>query len=462
MTRLVRVVLPAAMIVFAVPRVMTAQALASGMQPAVRISVDRLEEMAFQNNPTLRQAQAELEAARGRGKQVAAWPNPVVGYSAEEVRTGEPIRGGIHGAFVEQSIVLGGKLARSRAVFDREIDQAQAAVAMQQQRIRTTIRVLYYEALTSERRVEVNERLAQLAVEAVQVTRQLFNVGAADRPDVLESEIEAARAQLQLNAARNHQFAVWRQIASATGSSELQPTGLTTTIEAAIPELDRAGVLSTLMERSPELQFARQGLARAQAVVSRARRETFPDLFLRGGAGYNRERADVLSGAPRAIGWQANFEAGVSIPLFNRNAGGISAARADESRASAEIRRLELVIEARLAGTFEDYLTSVHSAEVYKSEVLPRAEEAYRLYLARYREMAAAYPQVLVAQRTLFQMTDEYLMTVESAWRAALQLQGFLLDDALATPTRTGSTELDGATNLMMKGPRSARSGGER
>ena len=76
--------------------------------------------------------------------------------------------------------------------------------------------------------------------------------------------------------------------------------------------------------------------------------------------------------------------------------------------------------------------------------------------------MAAAYPQVLVAQRTLFQMTDEYLMTVESAWRAALQLQGFLLDDALAAPTRTGNTELDATTGLMMNGSPSARSGRER
>ena len=377
-----------AVILVAGARFATAQ-IATAQAPTVApMSIERLEELAFQNNPTLRQAQAELDAARGRAKQAGTWPNPVAGYFADEVRTGDPMRGGIHGAFVEQSILLGGKLARNRAVFEREIDQAQAAVAMQQQRIRTSIRVLYYEALTSERRVEVNERLAQLAAEAIQVTRQLFNVGAADRPDVLESEIEAARAQLRLNAARNHQFAIWRQMASATGSPELQPTGLSTTLEAAIPELDRAGVSRALMERSPELQIARRGLDRAQAVVSRTRRETFPDLFLRGAAAYSRERADIFNGAPRAIGWEAFFEAGVSIPLFNRNAGGISAARADESRASAEIRRLELAIEARLAGTFEDYLTSVHSAEVYKAEVLPRAEEAYRLYsraIARWR-----------------------------------------------------------------------------
>jgi cobalt-zinc-cadmium efflux system outer membrane protein len=68
--------------------------------------------------------------------------------------------------------------------------------------------------------------------------------------------------------------------------------------------------------------------------------------------------------------------------------------------------------------------------------MLPKAEEAYRLYLARYREMAAAYPQVLVAQRTFFEMSNEYLEQLDEAWRAAIELQGFLAGDGLDRPKR--------------------------
>ncbi len=402
------------------------------------LSLERLEQMAFENNPTLRQAQAELDAARGRARQAGTFPNPVIGYTAEEVSGGAVIRGGEHGAFIEQQIPLGGKLALSRTVFAREADQAEAALDLQRQRIRSTVRVLFYEALTAERRVEIRQRLAELVSEAVGVSRQLANVGAADRPDVLESEVEALRAQLQLTAARNRQFAVWRQLAAAVGNPSLQPAPLAATLESAVPELDRAGALNAILERSPELQVARRGIDRARAVVSRARRETYPDLFLRGVAAYNRELLDISAGRPKAVGWEAAFEVGISLPVFNKNTGGIAAARADETRAEAEVRRLELTLESRLAGVFESYLTALRSAEVYRSQILPRAEEAYRLYLARYREMGAAYPQVLIAQRTLFQTTDEYLMTVEQAWRAALQIQGFLVSDALDAPPRSG------------------------
>jgi cobalt-zinc-cadmium efflux system outer membrane protein len=48
--------------------------------------------------------------------------------------------------------------------------------------------------------------------------------------------------------------------------------------------------------------------------------------------------------------------------------------------------------------------------------------------------MGAAYPQVLVAQRTLFEMSRGYLETIDRAWRSALALQSGLAGDGLASP----------------------------
>lgn len=413
------------------------------------LTLERLEEMALANHPTLRQAEAEIEASRGRARQAGAFPNPVVGYTGEEISSGPVIRGGEHGFFVEQKIPLGGKLGRSREVFQREVVEAEALADLQRQRVLTTVRVLFYETLVAESRVEVNERLGQLAGEAVTVSWQLFNVGAADRPDVLESEVEARRARLRLESARNRRFATWRQLAAAVGDPSLQPQPLAETIEASIPELERDAALRDVMERSPELAAARAGVERSRAVVSRARRETFPDLFLRGGLGYNRELLEVTVGnEPRPVGWEGAFEAGLSIPLFNRNQGGIAATLADQSRAEGEVNRIELALESRFSEVFERYLTALRSSETYRTEILPWAEEAYRLYVGRYREMAAAYPQVLIAQRSLFELSDEYLESLDDAWRAALDVQGLLATDGLAAPPRPGESELEAPTGM--------------
>ena len=150
------------------------------------LTLQRLEQLALENNPTARAAQAAIEAARGRARQAGAWPNPVAGYSGEEITTrGNVDPRGEHGFFVEQTIPLGGKLRLSRSVFERAADEATVRAELQRQRIISSVRALYYQVLTTERRIEVHERLAALGSEATGVTAQLFNIGAADRSDFL-------------------------------------------------------------------------------------------------------------------------------------------------------------------------------------------------------------------------------------------------------------------------------------
>ena len=65
---------------------------------------------------------------------------------------------------------------------------------------------------------------------------------------------------------------------------------------------------------------------------------------------------------------------------------------------------------------------------------MPRAARAAELLRQRYQEMAAAYPQVLIARRTLLQSTGEYLEAVSSASRDAVLLEGMLLEGGLEPP----------------------------
>lgn len=420
------------------------------------LTLEQLEQIAMENNPTLRQAVRSVEAARGRARQAGAWLNPTIGYAGEEIKPGEITRVGEHGMFIEQQIPLGGKLRLGRQVFEREAAQAELLVELQRERVLAAVRVLFYEILTTERRVDVLDRLSQLALEAVGISRQLYNVGAADRPDVLDSEIESDRIQLDLTQTRNRRFALWRRLAATIGDPSLEPRPLAGSAEA-LPEIARGAALTDILNRSPQILAARSEIARNEALVAQARRLTFPDLFLRVTPSYNRSLLERgTAGEPRPIGWELGaLEAGITVPLFNRNAGGVAAARAEQARAEAELGRLQLTTEASLAAVFETYLSALRAAEVYRTRILPRAEESYQLYLARYREMAAAYPQVLVAQRTLFQMTDQYFENLERAWRAVLRIRGFLLDeDGLGAPMRPGEGE--GGTVAI------AAAGGER
>jgi cobalt-zinc-cadmium efflux system outer membrane protein len=95
---------------------------------------------------------------------------------------------------------------------------------------------------------------------------------------------------------------------------------------------------------------------------------------------------------------------------------------------------VRLQIQRDLAGAFRDYESARATIQQYKTEMLPRAEQAYRLYQTNYQQMAAAYPQVLISQRTLFQLEADYIQALESAWRSSLAIRGFGLMDGLSEP----------------------------
>jgi cobalt-zinc-cadmium efflux system outer membrane protein len=131
----------------------------------------------------------------------------------------------------------------------------------------------------------------------------------------------------------------------------------------------------------------------------------------------------------------------VNVPIFNRNQGNIQAAEADRERAAAEVQRVALVLRQMAAPVLQDYASSRAVADRYHASTLPNARQAYELYLEKYNEGAAAYPQVLIAQRTLFQLESGYIATLENVWINAATLQGLLLTDGLDLPATPG--ELD-------------------
>ena len=419
---------------------LSASAMAHGQQQRPEglpsgpvMKLEDLEAMALQRNPTLAQAEAAIRAAEGRQRQAGLFPNPVAGYFVEEFVFRSPGETAEHGAFIEQTIPLGGKLSKARNVFARERDQAVIEAEAQRLRVTNSIRLLYFETLGAQRLVELRFNLSQLAREAVDITRELANVGQADKPDQLEIEIEAERSEIEWLNAQNDWLRAWQTLAATIGDPALPPARLAGNPEDEIAPLSETQLLDTLLQQSPDIRVAKAGVERARAVVARERSQRVPDLFLRGGLGYNLERFEPVGPAltGERKGLSGRLEVGVNVPIFNRNQGGIAAAQAELAIAEADLNRLQLMLRTRFASSFRDYRSAQQLAERYRTRVIPRAREAYETYLANFRQMAASYPQVLIAQRTLFQVEVEYAKALVQLRERAIGLRGFLLDGGL-------------------------------
>jgi len=393
------------------------------------LRLEDLEQMALRRNPSISQASASVRAAQALRRQAGLYPNPTIGYTGDEINRGSVFNYGEHGMFVEQRFVTGGKLGIAKKIAEQEIAQSQAEVEAQRQRVLNSVRALYYQALGEQRLIQVRSQLVAIARRAVQTTSELQNVGQADRPDFLAVDIEAQRLELGLVTARNAWDRTWRQLAAVTGNPDLRPSLLEGNIEE-LPKLAFDEALQKIFTESPELRVAQVGVTRSELAVSQAKAAVVPDLFARAGIHYNRERLELNN---RPVGWQSSAEVGVQIPIFNRNQGNIAAARADAERASLAVERTRLNLRSRLAAAYREYQDSVAAVDRYKTVMIPRAQEAYDLYLRNFRSMAAAYPQVIIAQRNLFQLQEDYVTTLVSAWRRTVEIQGLLLIEGAET-----------------------------
>jgi cobalt-zinc-cadmium efflux system outer membrane protein len=403
------------------------------------LTLQELEEKALARNPTLAAAAAAVQAAEGHRRQAGLNPNPLIGYEGEELTLNKDkwVRQTHHYFFLEQRIIVGRKLKRGRELFEAAKTEAGARAEVQQQKVRNAVRVLYYEALVAERLVQARGELARIAREAVATSEELLNVGQADQPDLLEAQIEADRAEIEEQSARYEQEGGWRVLAAVVGEPDLPLHPLAGDPEQGIPALEQEALLAALLRQSPEIKAAEASVLRGQAAVERSRSQRFGDIFLRGGPSYNYDTSHGLGG------WAARLEVAFPLPLFNRAQGSVAAAQAETALAQAEVRRVELTLRARLATQFQEYARARDLVERYRSSVIPKAERAHQLYLARFREMGAAYPQVLIAQRTLAQVKAEYLEALDDVWHHAILLQGFLLEGGLADPVAPTGHEAD-------------------
>jgi outer membrane protein, heavy metal efflux system len=410
----------------------------TGGNPRSSLTLEQLEQMATTHNPTLAEAQAGIRTAEGRVRQAGLWPNPIIGYAGSEVRGGS-FGGGEQGFFVQQEVLLGGKLRLSQNVFRQEQKQAEAEADEQRLRVENGVRIAFYQSLGAQQMVELRQKLNNLAKDALETTQQLFNAGQADQPDVLQAQVEADEAQLALVSAQQDQQRAWSVLAATVGQPTMLLASLSGDLES-VPALDPQQTLETILRDSPAVKIAQLGATRADAVTSRARREVVPDLSLR--AGYQQDRELLEPTGAKRVGGIGFAEAGINIPLFNRNQGNIAAARADTDCAQREVERVALVLRQRAAPLLQNYATSRAIADRYRLQTLPSAEKAYELYLAKYHQGGAAYPQVLIAQRTLFRLQAAYVSALENVWTNASALQGLLLTDGLDQPSAPGTTDL--------------------
>ncbi|NQU20619.1 MAG: TolC family protein [Candidatus Nealsonbacteria bacterium] len=378
------------------------------------------EVLAVQCNPAVAAAAARVEAARGKWVQAGLYPNTVVGYSAGEV--GILDTAGKQGIMVSQRLITGGKQRLDRAITARQVDRAAAALDAAHRRVLNDVRIRFYDVLVAQREVELTIELVRVGEELAKASSGLRQGDQISEPDLLQAEIEAEQARILHDNAVNNHVRAWRGLCAVVGTAVSEVTFVEGDVEQHAPEYTWEACLEGILREHPELDAARAEVERARLAICRAYRQRIPDVDLTVAFRHdNLTDGDVY-----------NVQAGLPIPWLDRNQGNIYRTKSELSAASAELRKLELSLEDRLATALRRYDDARQQVRRYSDGILPRADKSLRLVQRAYGEGQLDYLTLLTTQRTYFQANLAYLSALRELRQSVVLLEGKLLSGSLS------------------------------
>ena len=255
-------------------------------EAAESVSLEKLLELARDNNPTLKQAVALIEGEEGKAKQAGLWPNPTLNYIGEQI-TEDGTAGEFQGGSIRQRIVTGGKLALSRQKYEARVDVARRNLLAQEFRVRNDVETSYYESLGAQAKLKLYEDLLNIAKDHYQTTVELVNIGNLSRADLEKAGVMLQKARLDRFMAENEQKSRRLSLEAVVGVP-LESATLAGSLESEVEVLpDWEPLLARTVAESPQVLAALDKLRSDEITVRRERVEPIPDIVLEAGAGHN-------------------------------------------------------------------------------------------------------------------------------------------------------------------------------
>lgn len=412
----------------------TTSAEAPGGITSPGIGLEDLEAIALANNPAIKELAATTRKAAGFRSQVVTRANPSVGYQGQQLADQGTDQ---HLAYVEQEFVTGGKLELNCQVLDATLRAQLQELEAQRLRVRTDIRIRFYQALALQRQLELIDEFSVVAEKGFDLAGKRKEAGEGSQIDTLQARIQKSEVGLSRRQASAKFAAIWREIAALAGQPGMAPARLVGELPTETPAMDWQSVGGMVVTSSPEYAAAQARVSRARLALERQLVQPLPNLAVQLAAG-------VDNGTDSGM---LNVQMGVPIPLYNKNRGNIAAARAEVCRAVFEAERIENDLKARLAVVSQEYETAAAAIDQYATDILPSASDAMGLAEKAYEAGEADFVQILIARRTFYDSNLQYVNAQAQLAAAQAKIEGVMLTGGLdAVRDDSGDDSLRGQT----------------
>jgi outer membrane protein, heavy metal efflux system len=372
-----------------------------------RLTPDSATIIALEQNRDLVAARFAIRQAEGRLKQAGLWPNPEFDLGRN---TDAPFASEGEYAFstgFKQRFPITGRLGKARAVARVDVAQAVAEVRNQERLLAGDALGLSRDLLVTQEKLKANQKLQSTIQKLIEVSEKRLQVAEVSPADLNLAKLELQKLTLAQAALLNQQEMATTALNQLLGREPKSPLQMSGDVNTEFDTNRVAEISRQALVMRPDRQLAALSIDRAGAEIKLAKAEKWEDWTV--GFDYSRDVGKFDAPIGNKTDDFIGLSVSIPLPLWNRNQGRITEARATQQRAEAGLKALELRIATEVQTDENQMRRWLEILRQYREEAIKLAEENIALLQKGYADGLVNITAVIQAQQQLTELRQNSL-----------------------------------------------------
>lgn len=400
------------------------------------LSEDEVVEKVLQSNYELQSIKTDIEIAQAELQKAGLWPNPEVEYSfvTDKYNANEGEESSEYG--LSQSIPISGRTIFQKKVAKLGIERAKWQVKnFERELIAETLKTFYQIAVLEEKE-KIFSFLVKINEDLLETVKSRLNQGEVSEVDVsiTGAELQTTRQKLaEIKALLFEKKSTLNRLMGqrVNHSYSVRPDSL----EPEFADLDLDALTEKTLENRPDIKAKAIEVKMGEGSLRLARAMQIPDITL--GGFYTNETSflDVNDQIIEDKGKLIGAKISLPFPLFNRNQGEISQAKAEKKKVNLELEALKIQAMQEVAFYYTKVISNKGILDSFQRGILQTAEKSVTLIQEAYSQGQISIFDVVQTQDKFGNIRESYLDAIQNSRESIIGLEsavgGYLLKEKM-------------------------------
>ena len=366
-------------------------------------------------HPDILQAKQEIKSARGKVLQAGKIPNPEIGFSFNEIPSGYKVSSANEKDIsISQSFEYPTK--RSSRISSVSYEERIAIAAVEQIKVKVTAGI---------KKAYVNVQFTQITVRNIEMQISMFRdfqtsvtdkykTGETKYLDVLRIEVETARLQNELLAAKSGYFKMQSELKNSIGDSNAVLYSPEDSLKFTPINGDKDSLIESLTKHSNALALNRLRIEKQESILTLAKTSYYPDFGV-GVAYQHRTPSNSFLGV----------EVKVAVPLWfwQEPQGQVEEASAQLRIAELQLRSVERKIRNNLNSAFTNVQSTKQQVNNYEQILNKGLKDIMSVALTQYRNNQLDLLNLFDVYRSYRTTQAEYIRSIANYQQALVEFE---------------------------------------